>query len=42
VSYSILSHVIKWFAAIKLVLNLDKSGCNEIHNKEFITFYISY
>jgi hypothetical protein len=32
--------MIKWLAANNLVLNLDKY--NEIHNKEFITFDITY
>jgi len=40
--YSVLTCVIKWFAAIKLVLKIDKNKCNEIHNKDIITFYISY
>jgi len=34
----VLSSAIKWFAANILVLN----QYNEIHNKEFITFYITY
>jgi hypothetical protein len=38
VSYSVLTRMIKWFAAIKLAINLDKNKCDEIHNKEFITF----
>jgi len=33
----VFSCVIKWFAANNLVLN----KYNEIHNKEFITFYIT-
>jgi hypothetical protein len=33
-----LSLMIKWFAANNLVLN----EYNEIHNKEFITFYMTY
>ena len=42
VLYSVLTRVIKWLAAIKLVLKIDKNKCNEIHNKDIITFYISY
>jgi hypothetical protein len=33
--------MIKWLAAIKLVLKMDKNKGNEIHNKDIITFYIS-
>jgi len=51
VSNLVLSHMIKWIAANHLVLNTDKTNIkkkcknyeyNEIHNKEFITFYIMY
>ena len=35
--------MIKWFAAIKLVLNLDKSEFNEIYNKwSHSTFHTGY
>ena len=34
----VLSRVIKWFAANNLVLN----EYNELHYKEFITFYITF
>jgi hypothetical protein len=40
VSNSVPSRMIQWFAN-NLVLNLEKKNeYNEIHNKEFITFYI--
>jgi len=34
----VLSHMIKWFGANNLALNLDKNKYNKIHNKEFSTF----
>ena len=42
VSNLVLSHVIKWFAANNLFINLEKNEYNEIHKKEFIAFYVSY
>jgi hypothetical protein len=33
--------MIKWFAANNLLLKPEKNN-NKIHNKEFITYYISY
>jgi len=38
----VLSHMIKWFIANNSVLKLEKAKYNEIYNKEFITFYITY
>jgi hypothetical protein len=32
----------KWFSANNLVLNFDKTKYDEVHNKEGITFYITY
>jgi hypothetical protein len=37
----VLSHMIKWFAANNLVINLENEY-TESHNKKFITFYITY
>jgi hypothetical protein len=37
----VLSQMIKWFAANNEVINLENEY-NEIHNKKFITFYITY
>ena len=37
-----LSHMIKWFAAKTLVLNLEKNKYNEIYNRQFITFCTTY
>jgi len=44
VSYSLLSHVIKWFAAIKLVLNLDKTDVIKFltKNSSHSTFHTCY
>jgi len=36
-----ISHIIKWFAASKLVLNLDEMNIMELIT-EFITYYIMY